>query len=86
MISFAKDTWFEKPTQIAVKIEYPTEEVETFCGVGYHNKVICGCCGAAIDKDWLVKNYAVYKVLEWIPISEEIAGGEDPFDKAEEDE
>ena len=64
MKDFTNDTWFEELTPIAVKIEYPNEEVETFCGVGYHDKVFCACCEGPVDRDWLVKNYAVYKAFE----------------------
>lgn len=83
MTKFTKDTWFEGPTQVAIKIVYPTEEVETFCGIGYKDEVICGCCGDVFCVDELGEDGAVYKVLKWISISDEIAGGEDPFEDDE---
>ena len=83
--AFTADTYFDRPTQVAVMIVYD-EEVETFCGIGWRDEVICGCCGIVFDRDSLAEDGAVFKRLPWVSISEGIAGGIDPFDEAEEND
>lgn len=83
---FTKDTYFNYPKQVAVMRVFDEGEVDAFVGIAYRDEVICGCCGTVFDREELAEEGAVYKVLEWVSISEEIAGGEDPFEDDEDEE
>lgn len=73
-------TYFEKPTQLKFR--------ETDCdyyvgGIGYHDVIICGCCGV-IEMSRLYDDYEelgikgepiiVYENNNWVDISDAIMG------------
>jgi hypothetical protein len=50
--AFTKDTWFERPKQVAVMMS-DNQDVETFVGIYYRDEVICLCCAATFDMEIL---------------------------------
>lgn len=65
--------FFTKPTQ--VKFLVLTDDENYIGGIGYHDKVICGCCGYAFDINELLKdNPNAIIELPWIDINKEILG------------
>lgn len=66
--------FFEKPTQVMF---WPDGEKKWIGGIGYRNKIICGCCGSVFEVSELLRDNPNGIIqLPWIDISEEICGDE----------
>ena len=67
--------YFEHPVQVAF---YDGDGNHYVGGIGYHDKVICGCCGGELTVDEIMEfvpeNTAGIIILPWVNISQEILG------------
>lgn len=61
--------YFEKPTQVKF---LDRDNNRWVGGIGYHDEIICGCCGGILETDV----FADYEVItyDWMDISDEIIG------------
>ena len=64
---------FDYPTQGIFEWAFEDEEAPSrHGGVAYRDKIICGCCGSVFE----ISECIYIKVLNWINISDVIAGDE----------
>ena len=78
-----KYTYFEVPTQVAY-FDYDNQDNPKYVGgIGYKDRIICGCCGGIIDisdiNEFTPEEYEPIMVYDnWIDIDDSICGGERP--------
>jgi len=67
--------YFNTPVQVKF---YDVDGNHYVGGIGYHDKVICGCCGCEFTVDEIMEfvpeNTAGIVILPWVDISQEIIG------------
>lgn len=67
--------YFDTPVQVAF---YDADGDHYVGGIGYHDTVICGCCGGVLTVDEIMEfvpeNTAGIIILPWVDISQEIIG------------
>ena len=69
--------YFDRPTQVMF---FDADNDVYDAGIGYHDEIICACCGGVMSIDEVIENCpsnrkAICTFDDWVDFSTEISGG-----------